>query len=391
VSYDYITTHTALEKTCAAFRTLLEHDPRLAVDTEFVTERTYAPVLELVQIASADGRVALIDVQALGDEIDALAPIVLDDNVLKLVHAGNQDLSILRAYLGAAPGNVFDTQIAASYLGHPLQLGYGQMVRTLLRVTLEKGESYSDWTRRPLTQSMLDYAADDVRHLHAIHTKLESQLEKLGRADWVAEACASMVFAADNAIPVRELWRQFSGRTSLDRRGLAVLRELCVWRDEEAQRRNKPRRSVVKDDLLLEVARRQPSDPTAILQLRSAPPSLGERAAREIVERVKIGRAVPHDEQPEAESSVSLDDQASALHELLSAVVRVRAIEAEIAPSLLASSEALRQIAAARAEVPGMAVFQGWRDRIVGDALRGALAGRVSVAWDTAAGRLILK
>ncbi len=265
------------------------------------------------------------------------------------------------------------------------------MVRSLLRIELAKDESFADWTRRPITTAMLDYAANDVAHLHDVHDKLRSRLDKLGRGSWVDEACAAMVTNAEDVPPPHELWRKVGGRASLDRKQLSVLRELCIWRDEEAQRRNKPRRSVLKDEVLVEIARRKPATARAVMELRNAPPNLGERAAAELVARVRTGLDVPAKDQPETEDTVSLDDQGGALYELFSAVVRVRAIEVEIAPTLLAPAEALKQVAATRRTDTDNMLFRSWREELIGRDLRAALAGELSVAWEPDEGKLVLR
>ena len=391
MSYRFINTLEALESSCAEIYDALQADPRLAIDTEFVGERSYEPSLELLQVATVDGAIYLIDVHALDGRLDALADILLDDNVLKLVHAASQDASILRSHLGRPPTPLFDTQIAAAYVGMQLQLGYGAIVRSLLKVDLAKDESFSDWTRRPIRPAMLEYAANDVAYLHALHDKLRAKMEKLGRTLWVEDACAHLVTNAEEVPAPHELWRKVGGRGSLDGRQLGVLRELCIWRDEEAQRRDRPRRSVVKDEVLVEIARRRPSNVRALLELRSVPPSLGERTANDLVERVRAGLNSPIEEDREFGESMSLDEHGSALYELLSAVVRVRSIEAEIAPTLLATADALKRIAATRRTDATNPLFQGWRDELSGRYLRAALTGELSVAWDPKTEELTLK
>jgi ribonuclease D len=391
VSIRFINTPDALESSCAEIVEALKVDPRLAIDTEFVGERSYEPSLELLQAATADGEIYLIDVHALDGRLDALADILLDDEVLKLVHAASQDAAILRSHLGRPPTPLFDTQVAAAYVGMQLQLGYGAIVRSMLKIDLAKDESFADWTRRPIRQSMLDYAANDVAYLHALHDKLKEKLDRLGRARWVDEACAHLVANAEEVPAPHELWRKVGGRGSLDAKQLGVLRELCIWRDEEAQRRDRPRRSVVKDEVLVEIARRRPQNARALLELRSVPPSMGERTAADLVDRVRAGLNSPLDEEREQGEFSSLDEHGSALYELLSAVVRVRSIEAEIAPTLLANADALRRVAATRRSDASNPLFQGWREELIGRYLREALEGHLSVTWDPKTEELALK
>ena len=193
-------------------------------------------------------------------------------------------------------------------------------------------------------------------------------------------------------MPPAELWRKVGGKNVLDARGLAVLRELAAWRDTEAQRRDKPRRSVVKDDFLIEIARRAATDPQAILGLRTAPQNLGEKNAQTLAEVVKRGVAVSPDDRPEAESLQPLDEQGAVLQEMLNTVVRLRATEENLPPSLLASGDDLRSLASERGNPDyNGALFRGWRGDLVGKPLRALLEGRLSIGYDTRRRRVVLQ
>lgn len=387
-----------MDALAARLRAALATDPRLAFDTEFIRERTYSPVLEIVQVAARDTEggeiIAVIDVPALSGELGELGALLLDSSVLKIVHAGGQDIEILTALLGEMPAPIFDTQVAAAFAGYSLQTGYGALVQAQLNVRLSKEEGFADWSRRPLTPAMLDYAENDVRYLHALHDQLSAALDKRGRTVWAEEQTRRILSAAAEEAPPEELWRRVSGKNYLDDKSLAVLRELAMWRDEEARRRDKPRRTVVKDDALIEVAKRTPQTGGELLALRGVPPNLGERAAAQMAERVKIGLAVPKGERPYLESSPPLDDQGAALAELLAAVVRARALEVGLPPSLLAGGEDLRALAVAvrrrdRNAFTG-ALFEGWRGEIIGSNLQAVVEGRLAVAWNPQKGRLNL-
>lgn len=388
----WIDSASALRQCVDTLQARLADDPRLAVDTEFIRERTYAPVLEVVQVATADGTIALLDIPALGG-LGALAEVLADRSVTKIVHAGNQDFEILSDCMdGVVPEPFFDTQVAAAFVGYGLQTGYGSLVQSALGVRLDKEDGFSDWSRRPLTPSMFAYAANDVRYLHALHDRLSRRLAQRGRTEWASQQMDRILRGAAETVPADQLWTKVGGKHTLDGLGLAVLRELAIWRDEEARRRDRPRRTVMKDEPLIEVARRKPKTPTALLELRSMPPNVGERQARELLARLERGLAAPKETWPRLESSPALDDNGAALLELLSAVVRVRAMEEDLPPSLLASTDDLRQLAIHRRKLPAdSAVFSGWRGALVGDNLRAALAGTLSVAWDTEADRLVLR
>lgn len=342
-------------------------------------------------MATADGLIALVDVPKVGGNLGPVGDLLLDSAVLKIVHAGTQDIEILTTALGKMPTPVYDTQVAAAFAGYSLQTGYGALVQTLLNVRLSKEEGFADWSRRPLTPSMLEYAENDVRYLHALHDRLIVLLAKRNRAAWAEEQTARILQNASETVPPEDLWRKVGGRNVLDGRGLAILRELAIWRDAEAQRRDKPRRSVVKDDLLVEIARRAPQNPQTVLSLRTAPSNLGERAAEAIVAAVKKGIAVPDNERPRQESNPPLDEQGAALVELLSAVVRIRAMEENLPPSLLAGGDDLRALATARRRPDAVRnLFPGWRGQLIGEELQSIIAGESSVSWDPSKGRLRL-
>lgn len=377
-----------LDALCADLKTRLAADPRLFIDTEFIRERTYEPVLEIVQVGTSDGMIALLDVPALGG-LGGVGEILLDTRILKVLHAGGQDVEILTMLLGQMPSPIFDTQVAAAFAGYGSQTGYGALVQAVLGVRLSKEEGFADWSRRPLTPAMCAYAADDVRYLPELHDKLVARLEKRGREVWATEQMTRQLTAAADTTPPEELWRKVGSKQGLGRRELAVLRELALWRDEEARRRNKPRRTVLKDEPLVEIAKRKPKTAEALLELRAVH-GIGTRQAEELIQAIQQGLALPESDWPVIESAPPLDEQGGALLELLSAVVKVRAMEEDLPPSLLAPSDELRALAIHRRkpEYEG-ALFSGWRGEILGNALRSCLAGTLSVAWDPKRGRLV--
>jgi ribonuclease D len=364
----------------------LQKDPRLALDTEFIRERTYRPVLEIIQLALSTGEIALLDVPKIGT-LEPLYGLLHGQEVLKLLHSGGQDVEILTEHTGKMPWPIFDTQVAAAFAGHPLQLGYGALVQSRLHVHLSKEEGFSDWSRRPITNEMRDYAENDVRYLHTLHTQISESLTARGRTAWANEQMERTLTHAATFAPPEDIWQSVQGRGSLQGKELAVLRELAIWRDEEAKRRNKPRRSVLKDDLLVEVAKRKPRTVDKILEMRVAPPNLGERVAAQLVEAVTRGSHAPAELWPQTERRVHLDEPAQALYELLSAAVRSLAATNDIPASLLASGDDLKALAAtARCNGP---LFEGWRGAIVGEALEALIKGKNALRWDAKGRRLI--
>jgi ribonuclease D len=391
LNYILVNTPSALATSVDAMRTVLARDNRLAIDTEFVGEKSYEPLLELIQVATADGAIHLMDARALQGALDPLAQVFNDPGVLKLMHAAGQDVGILQSWMGVYATPLFDVQVAAAFVGHPLQVGYGKLVAAELKARLPKDEGVSDWTRRPFPPAMLEYAAADVEHLHVLHDKLTHKLNRNGRTDWAREATEQLLESHTRKWGQDDLWRRVNGRQSLSRRELAILRELSIWRDEDARERNRPRRSVMKDEVLIELARRAPDSVRAMHNLRSIPPNLGERRMQEVVDAVKTAKALHTEQLPETEQSVQLDDQGAALYELLSAVVRIRAIETDLPAQLLAPSDALRQAAADRALATDNMLAIGWRGELLGADLSHALAGKSALAWDAAEGRLVIR
>jgi len=212
---------------------------KVGFDTEFVGERTYFPRLCLIQLGTEKEAVA-VDPLAL-DDLSPLDELLFDPSVLKLVHAGWQDLKIVFQRTGRVPAPVFDTQIAAALLGMPAQASYASVVREFLGVDVKKGHSYSDWGARPLSPSQLAYALDDVRHLPALHGRMTGQLLREGRLSWIEPEIDALMSPASYASDPDEEYRRVKGWTTLDRRRLAVLRALIAWREREAMRRDVPR------------------------------------------------------------------------------------------------------------------------------------------------------
>jgi ribonuclease D len=382
----WIESPNALATLVQEWQVPLQKDPRLAIDTEFIRERTYRPVLEIVQLALSTGEIALLDVPKIGT-LEPLYDLLHGPSVLKLLHSGGQDVEILTEQTGKMPWPIFDTQVAAAFAGHALQLGYGALVQSRLHIHLNKEEGFSDWSRRPLTNEMRDYAENDVRYLHTLHTQISESLTARGRTAWANEQMERTLKHAATFAPPEDIWQSVQGRGNLQGRELAILRELAIWRDDEARRRNKPRRSVVKDDLLVEVAKRKPRTVDKILEMRVAPPNLGERVAAQLVEAVTRGGQSPADTWPQTERRVHLDEPAQALYELLSAAVRSLAATNDIPASLLANGEDLKTLAAtARCVGP---LFEGWRGAIVGEALEALMKGKNALRWDAKGRRLI--
>ncbi len=227
-------------------------------------ERTYFARLCLIQLAS-DDVAAIVDPLAI-DDLSPLKELLTDPKVVKMFHAGSQDLEIFYRLFGVATAPVFDSQVAATLAGFPQQVGYGALVKEVMGVTLDKGDTYTDWAKRPLSDTQVEYALNDVRYLPEIRRRLLSEMEREGRIDWLAADFSRLEDPATYEVVPRELWRRVKRVSSLNRRQLAVAREVAAWREDEAQRRDVPKRWVVGDESIIEIARRAPKTADELLR-----------------------------------------------------------------------------------------------------------------------------
>ena len=355
-------------------------DGTIGLDTEFLREKTYRARLCLVQVATKHS-IYLVDPLS-GQDLDGLASLISDPEVEVLVHAGRQDFEIFFERYGAVPQNIFDVQLAAAFAGYGASLPYGRLVETITKTTLTKGESYTDWCRRPLTESQLKYAADDVRYLHVVAARIKDDLYAGGRAEW---ARAEMNFFSDAKLYTTEpedAWRRVSGRGTLSGKQMGTLRELAAWREAAAQKRDIPRGWVVKDQSLIEIARKAPTNLGALKTLRGLAPKEAERSGADILAAIDRGKDAPHYEAPPSPSR-SAQARARTLSGLADAIVRSRCEAAGIATELVATRgelEALLSDIFSGGELGNEhRLLQGWRRDIAGDAVVALAKGRIAV------------
>lgn len=368
-----ITTQSELEGLVREFSSA----PYVAVDTEFVRERTYWPVLCLIQIArpttppdADDPRSAAIIDPIAGDlDLTPLFELMVDPAVVKVFHAARQDAEIFQHLAGAAPTPLFDTQIAAMVCGFGDQVGYETLVRKIVNASLDKSSRFTDWARRPLTDKQLTYALGDVTHLRRIYETLSARIEREGRGHWVAEEMAVLSDASTYVTEPEDAWKKLRTR-STNGRFLAVAKALAAWREREAQARNVPRSRMLKDDALLEICANQPKSMEDLSRSRllfreGRKPEIAEG----ILAAVQAGLAVPKAEQPSAPEQKPVKNGAGALVELLRVLLKAKADETGVAQRLLASAADLEAIA--NDDAPTTPALQGWRLEAFGaDALR---------------------
>ena len=356
---------------------------RAAIDLEFLWERTYAPIACLAQVATARG-VHLVD-PIEGAPLRPIADLVADPAVETVMHAPSADLTLLGLAFGTRPQNLVDAQIVAGFVG----LGAGQGLATLLDrvlgVTLDKGERYTDWSRRPLSDAQLEYGAADVAHLLQLADELARRAEALGRAEWVAEEHARRYGPDARLVPDPDsAWRRVKGGGRLNARDRAVLPVLAAWREREAARRDKPSAWIVPDRTLVEIARRRPK-PTAAPSRTSAACPTASAAPTPTACSPPCAPARPRRRSPCPRPHHPSCSTASTCSRPLGAVlVAARAAAVNLAPSLLATRDEIAAflLGALRGDADGAALGSGWRRELAGEALIDLAEGRLALGVD---------
>jgi ribonuclease D len=347
---------------------------QFGLDTEFVGEDTYHPRLCLVQLATAD-RLILIDPLTVGP-LDAFWKLVVDPANQVIVHGGREEVRLCRLWGGQTPGDLFDLQIAAGLVGLAYPLGHAALVNQLLGVQMAKAETLTEWRDRPLTRQQIRYAFDDVRYLLPLWRKVASRLEDLGRAAWAREEFARLAVAATPDETTAEKWRKLRGLGSLDRRRLAVVRELYTWREATAARTNRPARTIVRDDLLVEIARRNPSRERDLQVIRGLP----RRDLEAILQAVERARAIPLEQCPPVAEREMDPPQVGLVSNVLNAVLGDLCARRQLAANLVASNQDIKLLVRARLQggplPPESLLTRGWRAEYVLPELLAVLEGR---------------
>jgi ribonuclease D len=367
---------------------------RLGIDTEFMSEGRYRALLCLAQIVvdppDPAGLPHILLIDALNRvDVRPLARVLSAPEVEIVLHAGRQDVAILRRQWSTDINNVFDTQIAAGFAGASAQAGYSNLLSQMIGRRVGKTASYTRWDARPLTGEQLSYAAEDVAHLLELSDDLQRRLTATGRLEWAQEECRRLESATDERDP-ETAWERLPRVRQLDPRARAVAKELAGWRERTAAGENRPVGSILSDAPLVELAKRQPSSIQGIEQIRGVHPSITRRRGQAILDAVARGLEAP---QIPREEGRSRSDPADAPRiALAEALLRARALEAGLAYELIASRSELEQIVAAARQgeaPPQVRTLEGWRSELVGDDLSDLLAGKSSLMLGPN-GRLLL-
>ncbi len=370
----------------AALADLARASGRLGIDTEFMGEGRYQTLLCLVQVAvetaALGSRVRIEVLDPLDDTLDVtpLADVLADPQIEVVMHAGRQDVALLRRVCQTQITNLFDTQLAAGFAGLRAQLGYEALLNELLGVRLQKSASFTRWDARPLSAEQVDYARDDVRHILQATTELQERLRARGRLDWAREECVALAGVTDERDP-DIIFARLPRVNSLDPKLRAIARELVVWREETARAQDRPIPSVLSDAALIEVAKRRPGQMAQLEQIRGINESTMRRRGRAIIEAVQRGRSrqpIPVEGERPAQPD-ALDAPVIALAE---ALVRTRALQEELAYELIAARADLQRIVLAMRDgnpPPDVRTLRGWRREVVGNELLELLDGRRSL------------
>jgi len=353
---DYIDQQDQLQSFCAT----LNGAGWIALDTEFLRERTYYPQLCLIQIAAPE-TIAVID--PLGVEsLDPFLDHLYDENILKIVHAGRQDMEIFYHMRQHVPAPVFDTQIAAPLLGYADQIGYGRLVEDVLDVRLTKSHSRTDWSHRPLSAAQINYAADDVRYLAQLYPRMCNDLETRGRLGWLETDFETLSAPSTYDVSYGDVWRRVKGYDRLRSKQLSALQLMAAWREKTAQQENKPRKWLISDDVLLSLARMMPATDDELQRVRGLHPRVLKQHSSQIIALVNDAGARRPDPLPDYQRPQPLASWQEPVVDILTAVIKQIASREELNPSVLASRKDIERIVKGETELDAL---RGWRGELI--------------------------
>jgi len=371
-----VTDTATLEQLCARWATA----DFVAVDTEFMRESTYYPDLCLVQVACPH-EAAAIDPKSPDLNLAPLLKLLVEQPVLKVFHAGGQDLEIIYNLTGKTPHPVFDTQIAAMVCGFGDQVGYEAIVRKLAKAQIDKSSRFTDWSRRPLTEKQLVYALADVTHLRVVYEALKTELDRNGREHWLQEEMNILTNPATYRTEPEDAWKRIKVRLRAKKQ-LGVLVEVAAWREREARDKNVPRSRVLKDDALAEIATQMPQTREALNQLRALPKGIASsRIGEAVLKAVAAGLAVDQKSLPQPDDGRDdMSEAAQAAAEVLKLALKVVCEKEGIAPKLVASSSDIDAVA--ESDAADVHLMKGWRRELFGDLALAIKRGEAVIGFE---------
>ncbi len=367
------TVYLSTQPELAAFCARASAHKVLAVDTEFLRERTYYPKLCLVQVATSE-EIAAID-PILIEDLSPLAALLEDPTITKVFHACAQDLEVLHDGMGCACSPVFDTQVAAAFLGMRQQVSYASLVEAYCGVRLAKAESLTDWSRRPLDEAQLTYAEDDVRYLPGIYERMMGQLIEKDRLSWVAPEMEALCDPSRLERDPREAYLRLRRSGSLTRRQLAIAREVCAWRETCAAEHDIPRKWVASDEVVVEICKRAPTAVERLRRVRGTD-QISDRDARELVRAVGRGTACPAEQCPRVTRHARPSAETEGVIDLMYAVLRLVSERSGVAPQVIATRDDLMDFLGDR---ESSCLSRSWRWELAGSTLDRLLSGEVGL------------
>ncbi len=370
----FVDSAAALQVLCQKMR----QEPWLALDTEFLREKTYYPKFCLLQVATLEW-VACVDPIALEGQLDELFAVINDPNIVKVLHSCRQDVEIFYQLTGKLPAPVYDTQLVAPILGYQENPGYAMLVSGFLNINLSKLHTRTDWSQRPLSAEQLQYAADDVIYLAQIYQMMQEKLIALGREDWLKEDFEQLMNPDLYDIPPADAWLKIRGKNKLTGKQLVIVQVLAEWREEAAKKSDKPKNWILRDEHILDMAKLQPTDIRAIAKIRGINDGFVRRSGQQLCELIKKAQDMPGLKLKTKANNAKRTPQQEAILDILTGIVRLRADENSLNPVMLATRKDLEQLLL---DAENCALLHGWRYSMVGQELEALLLGKLSLSMD---------
>ena len=370
MTVQFLDTHADLVSFCQR----ISDSKWMTVDTEFLREKTYYSKLCLIQVAT-DDEIACIDPLAIDDLVPIL-DLIYNPEITVVFHAARQDLELFYTLRGTLPPAIFDTQLAATVLGYGDQIGYGNLVKQCIGVELDKAHSRTDWTKRPLDSGQISYAADDVRYLRNVYKLLLQELQDKNRLHWLSEDFDNLTDISTYEPDPINVWKKIKGAGRLKGVQLAILQKLADWREQRAITTNRPRRWVLKDEVMIDLAKLAPDSTQKFSVIRGLESGTIERHGKAILEQITIAKTIPVEVWPTMKKPLQLSSQQDATVDALMALMRKFCDEQSIAPAAVSSRKELERLVAGDTSVN---LLQGWRNEIVGHHIQDFLNGKISI------------
>lgn len=373
-----IDTENALREFCRAIRT----SDFIAVDTEFMREKTYFPQLCLIQLATTE-HIACIDPLAI-DNLDPLYALLFDADILKVLHACGQDLELIYHLTNQLPEPVFDTQIAAAMLGEGEQIGYAALIKSMLDIDLDKSQTRTDWSKRPLTAAQIHYAADDVRHLVTAYQKQLEILTEKERLEWLTPNFNQLSNPEQFTQTDETLLKRVKGTQRLQPEQLAIILNLARWREQTAKSKNKPRKWILSDNVIIDLAKRPPENLAALSDYRGLSPRQIKHSGQQLLDAVEAARQLPPEQWPKQDRRKKLDVTQATVADAVMVLLRITGSLHNIAPSSLSSRAQVEKLITGEKNIP---LLQGWRYELAGRSVEKFVEGKGTLS--VASGKLV--